>query len=87
MTFKRISLAFVILFFIALAYARTPVTAQDTTVQELALAGREAGTPRVVVSETHFDFGEVRDGDDYVHAFTIMNLGTGVLEIKNILPG
>jgi hypothetical protein len=87
LTIKRISTAFVVLLFIWLAYARTPVAAQDATGQEIASAGCETGTPRIEIFDTYFDFGEVKDGEDYVHAFTLMNLGTGVLEIKKILPG
>jgi hypothetical protein len=45
------------------------------------------GMPAVEVSETAFDFGVVKEGNDYIHAFKIKNTGTGVLEIKKILPG
>jgi hypothetical protein len=45
------------------------------------------GTPAVEVSETTFDFGVVREGNDYLHDFKIRNTGTGVLQIKKILPG
>ncbi|MGA2937883.1 MAG: DUF1573 domain-containing protein [Syntrophobacteraceae bacterium] len=54
--------------------------------QETATA-QTNGTPAVEVSETAFDFGEVTEGNDYVHAFKIRNTGTGVLVIKKIIPG
>jgi hypothetical protein len=68
-------------------YANTPEAAQETAGQEIALAGPETGTPRIEIPETFFDFGELNDGDDYVHSFTVRNLGTGVLEIEDVLPG
>jgi len=73
--------------FIPLVYANTPEAAQDKARQEIALAGPETGTPRIEIPETFFDFGDVKDGDDYVHPFTVRNLGTGVLEIEDVLPG
>lgn len=73
--------------FIPLVYANTPEAAQDTVGHETALAGLETGTPRIEIPETLFDFGELKDGYDYVHAFTVRNSGTGVLEIEDVLPG
>jgi hypothetical protein len=57
-----------------------------TPAQETA-AAQTNGTPAVEVSEMVFDFGEVTEGNDYVHAFKIRNTGTGVLVIKKIVPG
>jgi len=53
--------------------------------QEIATAQTE-GKPTVEVPETVFDFGVVREGNDYIHAFKIKNTGTGVLTIRKILP-
>jgi hypothetical protein len=57
-----------------------------TPTQETATA-QTNGTPAVEVSETAFDFGEVTEGNDYIHAFKIRNTGTGVLVIRKIFPG
>ena len=54
--------------------------------QQIATA-QTNGTPAVELSETIFDFGLVNEGIDYLHAFKIRNTGTGVLEIRKILPG
>jgi hypothetical protein len=54
--------------------------------QEAAIA-QTTGTPAVELSETTFDFGVVREGNDYIHAFKIRNTGTGVLVIRKVLPG
>ena len=52
-----------------------------------AAAAQTTGTPTVELSETIFDFGVVSEGNDYIHAFKIRNTGTGVLEIRKIMPG
>ncbi len=46
-----------------------------------------AGEPILAVSEWYFDFGEVYEGEEYQHEFTIENHGTGTLEITKITPG
>lgn len=84
---NRVIAAFLWIFLVPLSLANAQAAVNDTLVTEIALAGSQTEMPRVEVPETLFDFGEIRDGDDYVHAFTIWNLGTGVLEIKKILPG
>jgi hypothetical protein len=72
---------------IPIVSANAPAAVQDTARQEIALADLETGTPRIEIPETFFDFGELNDGDDYVHSFTVRNLGTGVLQIEEVLPG
>ncbi len=57
-----------------------------TGTQEITTA-QANGTPTVEFSETIFDFGVVKEGNDYIHAFKIRNTGTGVLVIKKIIPG
>jgi len=38
--------------------------------------------------EVSYDFGNVKDTEgEVVHEFKIKNVGTGVLEIKKVLPG
>jgi hypothetical protein len=41
----------------------------------------------VELSETIFDFGVVKEGNDCLHAFKIRNTGTEVLVIRKIIPG
>jgi len=45
------------------------------------------GTPALAVPEWYFNFGEVKEGAEYIHPFEIRNVGTGVLEIKTVKPG
>ncbi|MGA2735202.1 MAG: hypothetical protein ABSG35_21720 [Syntrophobacteraceae bacterium] len=64
----------------------TTAQTNRTPTQEISTT-QANGTPTVELSETTFDFGVVREGSDYVHDFKIRNTGTGVLEIRKILPG
>jgi hypothetical protein len=87
LSIKRTAAVLLIPLLLPLAYALSSEAAQDTAIEQIALAGARTELPRVEIPEMLFDFGELRDGEDYVHAFTIWNLGTGVLEIKKVLPG
>jgi hypothetical protein len=44
------------------------------------------GTPKVVLTETTFDFGNIAEDKDYIHVFTVKNGGTGVLVITQVVP-
>jgi hypothetical protein len=78
---------FVLLLIIPFGCAHTPETSDSKFKPEVVASVATTGTPVVEIPETIFDFGEVKDGNDYVHAFMIRNTGTGVLEIKKVLPG
>jgi hypothetical protein len=78
---------FVLLLIVPIGCAHTTETADSKPKPEVAASVATNGTPAVEIPETIFDFGEVKDGNDYVHAFIIRNTGTGVLEIKKVLPG
>ena len=79
--------AFLWIFLVPLGCAHTKETGKETPKPEIALAAVSTGPPVVEIPETFFDFGNVTDGNDYVHAFVIRNTGTGSLEIKKVLPG
>ncbi len=59
----------------------------DASQMQMVILEATAEVPVVEVLETIFDFGEVREGKDYVHAFKIVNTGTGFLEIEKVLTG
>ena len=63
----------------------TPGTAGTSTVQ--AAPGTRPPGPAVIVPESTFDFGVMREDKDYSHAFIIQNVGTSVLIIKKVQPG
>jgi|WetSurMetagenome_2_1015567.scaffolds.fasta_scaffold51848_4 hypothetical protein len=44
------------------------------------------GTPKVVLAETTFDFGKIAEDQDYTHEFVVKNGGTGVLQIRELIP-
>lgn len=43
--------------------------------------------PCLELRETEYDFGSIREEEDYVHQFRIKNVGKAVLKIKKIVPG
>ncbi len=45
------------------------------------------GTPRIELAETSFDFGEMVEGNSYMHDFKVKNTGSAPLEIKKVVPG
>lgn len=46
-----------------------------------------SGTPVVEFAETSHDMGQVAAGGEYTHEFAVRNKGTGILQIKKVLPG
>jgi hypothetical protein len=46
-----------------------------------------SGTPVVEFVETSHDMGQVAAGGEYSHEFVVRNKGTGILQIKKVLPG
>ncbi len=75
------------LFLLLTGSALTAKAAVEAPNQEIAIAAVDTGEPRAEIPETLFDFGEMKEGEEYVHAFIICNVGTAILEIKKILPG
>ncbi len=83
-----LTLGFVVWFFLVpLGCAHTSDNSAGIPKQQEIAAAQTNGTPAVELSETIFDFGLVSEGNDYVHAFKIRNTGTGVLEIRKVVPG
>lgn len=84
----RVARVFLLLFFI-LAFADLLYAAG----QDPLPAGPQPGVgevrsaPAIELAETSYDFGEVVDGNDYVHDFKVKNVGNAQLEIKKVLPG
>lgn len=70
-----------------LSCSHSPERTATAPQQKLTDSGTAQGTPTVEVVETSFDFGELKEDEDYVHDFKVKNTGNGVLEIKKVLPG
>ncbi len=78
----------ILLWFVLIAPCFAAIQEQGNTVKYVTdLAATENQEPTVALPETNFDFGEVEDGNEYIHAFVIWNTGAGVLEIQKVLPG
>lgn len=75
----------ILLLVVAWGCAHTPAIAKAAEKPDTAAAS--TGTPALEVPEWYFDFGKVKEGTDYQHAFVIRNKGTGVLQIKKVQPG
>ena len=78
----------------AKAADQTPKTS-ETCVLDPAAFVRETTSPApatdkapvVQVPETTHDFGTIAEGEEFVHKFSIKNVGTSELEIKKVVPG
>ena len=82
MKFKFLSAA------LALAFALAVVAlgqAQQAPKPEANSAKKEAA-PKLAISKTQFDFGEIKKGTLAEHSFTIKNEGTADLVINNVAP-
>jgi len=44
-------------------------------------------TPSIQMPEMLFNFGEVMEGSEIVHEFTVKNTGKGALQINQVRPG
>jgi len=47
----------------------------------------EAPAPALHIPESSFDFGEVAEGSEVSHDFTVRNTGKEVLQINQVTPG
>jgi len=85
---NRLIVNLTLVFMVASGCANTPGNAKEAAKPDTALASAvTTGTPALEVPEWYFDFGEVKEGTDYLHTFVIRNKGTGVLEIKKVQAG
>ncbi len=66
--------------------SHSPTPSSKVAQQPAPQASTAQGTPVAVITETEFDFGEVSEGNEYVHDFKIANKGDAVLEITKVLP-
>jgi len=46
-----------------------------------------AEPPSIEIPESTYDFGEIQEGTEIKHAFTVKNSGGGPLEINQVRPG
>jgi hypothetical protein len=65
------------------AYAAAP----SGNVSEPAPTPAEGAGSTIHVPESTFDFGEVAEGSQVSHDFTVLNTGKETLEIHQVSPG
>jgi hypothetical protein len=73
---------FVVLFILALANcpaASARMTAESSPELE------STSQPLAEVPERLYDFGDLKEGKEYVHSFVIKNVGNAPLEIKKVI--
>ena len=80
-------LAALVLLSLMLGCADEARTSDEVSRPDAAASEAIAGIPALAVAKAEFNFGEVIEGKEYVHDFVVMNRGTGVLEIKKVIPG
>ena len=67
------------------------VPKKGTSEQQKSESTREQvsteNQPQLSLDTDHYDGGEVWEGDEILHNFTVSNTGTVQLNIKNVKPG
>ncbi len=84
----------------AILHHETKAAAQDSPTGGVCLLDPAASIPETVspasatdkasivqLAETVYDFGIMRGDGEFVHKFSIKNVGTAQLKIKKIIPG
>lgn len=83
---KWLSTALISLWLMSCSHAPSPATkvAQQPT-QPPAPQASTQGVPAAEIPEKEFNFGVMAEDGNYAHEFKILNKGTGVLEIKEVM--
>ena len=84
----------------AVLHHETKAAAQDSPTAGVCLLDPAASIPETVspapatgnapivqLAETAYDFGTMNENKEFVHKFSIRNVGTSQLKIKKIIPG
>ncbi|MGO9312501.1 MAG: hypothetical protein ACLQBD_26515 [Syntrophobacteraceae bacterium] len=85
----------------AVLHLETKATDQDSPTAGVCLLDPAASIPETVspapaatdnapivqLAETAYDFGTMNENKEFVHKFSIRNVGTSQLKIKKIIPG
>ncbi len=84
---NKLTFVFVFLFLVSLASPLPGQAAEEAKSDTKVASPAAPGAPLLIVPESSFDFGDVKEGNQYVHSFAIQNVGTGTLEIQKVVPG
>ena len=72
--------------FVWFSSAQVLQAADDNSTSSAPPVVSEA-SPSISVAEDVYDFGEVTEGGEVIHDFTVKNTGQAPLEIKQVRPG
>jgi Flp pilus assembly protein CpaB len=75
------------LFGLALAQGTQPAGKQPVIKRPAGKAGKAGKVSKVVIENKAVQLGEVIEGQDYQHTFTIKNAGDAELQILSVRPG
>ena len=75
-----------VLWLFGCSHAPAPPLTQEPPSQAQARDAASPGVPVATVAEKEFDFGELKANGSYVHEFKILNKGTGILVVTQVLP-
>ena len=64
----------------------TPVS-QESVEKQSGHISDGGDQPQLVIDSANHDVGEVWEGEDIIHSFTVKNTGTAQLAIKNVKAG
>lgn len=68
------------------SHAPSPATkVAKQPAQPTASQASTQGVPKAEIPNKEFNFGVMAEDGNYVHDFKILNKGTGVLEIKEVM--
>ena len=81
---KPISLSIALALALVLAVAALGQTQQVAKLD--ANAAQKEAAPKLVISQTQHDFGEIKKGTLAEYSFTFKNTGTADLTINNVAP-
>jgi hypothetical protein len=83
---KRLPRLFLILLFPLILANCALFGKTDRSAEPAQPQATTGGTPKVVVTETTYDFGVITEDKDYMHEFVVKNEGTGTLQIREVVP-
>ena len=84
--FKWLPTVLTVLWLFGCSHAPAPPLTEEPPSQAQAPDSASQGVPAATLVEKEFDFGELTENGAYVHEFKIVNKGTGVLVITQVMP-
>jgi len=74
-------------FLLLTAFSPVVHAASGDTQAHSATADSSTGSPTISIPESTYNFGEIPEGGEVSHNFTIRNTGDAPLDINEVRPG